>query len=189
MKKIVLFITSCLLLSFSYALPTEIYVAYQLKDGEKIKEIAERFHVSFHKLIAYNKLWQSEGIKPGITVHIPTEHIKKVTIANNRGGDHVLYENRNIYIIAENTPIDGNALDSSASELEMLARNLYINIENVNELIARMKTASLGNDIVLVFSDGSSVSLSSQVDQLNILTSLRRNCFVAQNLNLAFNKK
>lgn len=189
MKKIVLFFAVCFFALPSFTAPTEIYVAYQLKDGEKVKEIAERFHISIQKLVAYNKHWQTDGIKAGITIRVPTEHIKKVTLADAQGKESILYENKNSYIINENEPINENVAEIFPTEMEMLARNLFININEVNELIVKMKSTSLGNDIILVFSDGSSVSLGSPVDQLNILTSLKRNCFVAQNLNLAFNKK
>lgn len=189
MKALLLFITSCLFVFHSSAAPTEIYVAYQLKDGEKIKEIAERFHVPFHKLVAYNKQWQTDGIKTGVMVRIPTEHIKRVTIANSQNKDNVLYENKNSYIIKDSIAIDENIIDMSAAELEMFAKNLYINIVDVNAMIAQMKSTSLGNDIILVFSDGTTAALSNPVDQQNILTSLKRNSFVSQNLNLAFNKK
>lgn len=189
MKKTILFIAICFIAFPSFTAPTEIYVAYQLKDGEKVKEIAERFQVSIQKLVAYNKQWQTDGIKAGITIRIPTEHIKKVTLADAQGKENILYENKNSYIINENEPINENIADIFPTELEMQARNLFININEVNELISKMKSTSLGNDIILVFSDGSSESLGNPVDQLNILTSLKRNCFVAQNLNLAFSKK
>lgn len=51
MKKTILLFGFIICITTLFALPSEVYVAYQLKDGEKVKEIAERFHVPFSKLL------------------------------------------------------------------------------------------------------------------------------------------
>jgi LysM repeat protein len=185
MKKLILLFTICSAIHTLVALPSEVYVAYQLKDGEKVKEIAERFHVPFHKLVAYNKQWQTDGIKPGITVRIPTEHIKKVVNIDNE----ILYENKNSFSETDSLKTVTEQDINIARELQMISNKLYVNINVVNLLLTNLKSSRPVSDIEIIFSDGTSTTLSSAGDELNLLSSLRRNSFVSNNMNLAFDRK
>lgn len=180
MKKSILFILLIGHLPNLEALPSEVYVAYQLKDGEKVKEIAERFHVPFSKLVAYNKQWQTDGIKPGCLVRIPTEHIKKVVNIDN----DILYENKNEFADSDSLRKIQEQDANLAYDLQMIPRKLYVNINEVNLLLAKIKSAQPISDMEIVFSDGTSTQLTNTKDQLQLLTSLRRNSFVSNNMNL-----
>ncbi len=181
MKKTILLFGFIICITTLFALPSEVYVAYQLKDGEKVKEIAERFHVPFSKLVAYNKQWQTDGIKPGSTVRIPTEHIKKVVNIDNE----ILYENKNEFADIDSLKKIQEQELNLAQDFKMIPHKLYVNINVVNLQIVNLKSSRPVSDIEIVFSDGSSTMLTTTSDQLQLLTSLKRNSFVSNNMNLA----
>ncbi len=181
MKKSLLFFVLIGSISLIQALPSEVYVAYQLKDGEKVKEIAERFHVPFAKLIAYNKQWQTDGIKPGCTVRIPTEHIKKVVNIDNE----ILYENKNELADIDSLKKIQEQEMGLALDFKMIPHKLYVNINVVNLQLVNLKSSRPVSDIEIIFSDGTSTMLTSTNDQMQLLTSLKRNSFVSYNMNLA----
>lgn len=163
----------------AYDFPKEFYFSHKYVEGEKLKDLAEAYSVSFAKLIELNNTIATSGVKAGNIIRIPIANLVSIVAIYN-GQEYNLLSMDNF----PNMDLNKEIKDSS----DIVSALIRVSIENLNNSLINVTNNRNIDQITIFFKNDAKVEIYDPSQVKLLLTSLQRIHFLRNNSHMVFNR-